>query len=210
VDINVNSGTLNSVHESIIELCATIKRIANILFIYFLEQCMARGGKREGAGRKSGSGQFGETTKPIRMPNSLVALAEVFTKTKGFKMPFYNAKVPAGYPDDLDDSVAEQVSLYEKFAPNLESTFLIQAMGESMINTGIYPNDTLIVDKSLEAQHGKVVIASVNGELTVKRLHKQNNEIRLLPENPDFSPIEIDESTDLQIIGIVTQVIHGL
>ncbi len=77
-----------------------------------------------------------------------------------------------------------------------------------MIDAGIHDGDILIVDRSLKPIDGKIVIAVVDGELTVKRLHKQHGEIMLLPENDDFKPIIVNQETELHIWGVVTNVIH--
>jgi DNA polymerase V len=79
-----------------------------------------------------------------------------------------------------------------------------------MIKAGIHTNDILIVDRSLPATHGKVVIAAINGELTVKRLYKQGKIVRLVAENDEYPPIEITDAMDLHIWGVVTNVIHAV
>lgn len=80
-----------------------------------------------------------------------------------------------------------------------------------MINAGIYENDILIVDRSLPPAHGKIVIAAIDGQLTVKRLHKKpNGQFVLMPENPDYPPIEISEENETYIWGVVTNVIHSV
>lgn len=79
-----------------------------------------------------------------------------------------------------------------------------------MIKAGIHHNDILIVDRSLEPSHGKVVIASVNGELTVKRLLIEGKRVQLVPENEAYPSIEISEEMDLHVWGVVTHVIHSL
>jgi DNA polymerase V len=79
-----------------------------------------------------------------------------------------------------------------------------------MKDAGIHPNDMLIVDRSIEVTSGQVVIAVVNGELTVKRISQHQNKLWLMPENESFRPIEIDEHTDLHVWGVVTNVIHAL
>jgi DNA polymerase V len=66
------------------------------------------------------------------------------------------------------------------------------------------------VDRSLEPGNGKVVIASVNGELTVKRLHYEGKKIQLVAENEAYPPINVDENADFCIWGVVTNVIHSL
>ena len=79
-----------------------------------------------------------------------------------------------------------------------------------MIGAGIHDNDMLVVDRSLEAQNGSIVIAVVNGELTVKRLLLNDDCLFLLPENPDYEPIEIKGFMDFHIWGVVAHVIHSL
>ena len=77
-----------------------------------------------------------------------------------------------------------------------------------MLNAGIHPGDILVVDKSLLAKSGKIVIAVVDGEFTVKRLHKYKGKISLKAENPEFKDIEISEGNELIIWGVVTSTIH--
>lgn len=77
-----------------------------------------------------------------------------------------------------------------------------------MIGAGIHSGDILIVDRSLEPTNRRVVIAIVNGELTVKRLIRKNGKVILMPENDRFKPIEIKDETDLEVWGVVTSVIH--
>ena len=79
-----------------------------------------------------------------------------------------------------------------------------------MINAGIFPDDILIVDKSLKANDGKVVIAVVDNELTVKRYKTNGKNIVLEPENPKYKPITIEKETEGYIWGVVTNVIHNL
>lgn len=79
-----------------------------------------------------------------------------------------------------------------------------------MVEAGIFSGDWLLVDKSLEATDGKIVIAAVNGELTVKRLSRQGNRVQLLPANPKFKPIDITEEIEMVIWGVVTLVFHEL
>ncbi len=78
-----------------------------------------------------------------------------------------------------------------------------------MINAGIQSGDILIVDRSQEARHNKIVVAVVNGEFTVKRIHKKAGKLFLLSENPEFKPIEITDGTDFEIWGVVLHVIHS-
>ena len=88
------------------------------------------------------------------------------------------------------------------------ATFFVRVSGDSMINAGIHPGDILIVDRSLEATDKKIVIAVIDGELTVKRLRYRNALISLEPDNEDYQPISITQEKSLEIWGVVTNVIH--
>ncbi len=77
-----------------------------------------------------------------------------------------------------------------------------------MIKAGIHHDDILVVDRSLEPRHGKIVIAAVEGQLTVKRLNRGKGKTMLMPENDDYPPIVIDDDNDMTIWGVVTNVIH--
>ena len=90
------------------------------------------------------------------------------------------------------------------------STYFIRVKGDSMINAGIKCGDILIVDRSLEPVHNKVVIARINDELTVKRIIKENNKVFLMPENNEYKPIEITSETDFEVWGVVIFVIHKM
>ncbi len=169
-----------------------------------------RGGKREGAGRPSGSGQYKETTKAIRVPISIVDQVKRYAQVKGYQIPLYGANVAAGFPSPADDYIEGTLDLNEHLIEHPSATFFVRASGYSMINAGIHPGDILVVDRSIEATHNKVVIVALNNELTVKRLYKEASLIRLMPENDEYPIIEIPEGDDLHIWGVVTNVIHGL
>ncbi len=105
----------------------------------------------------------------------------------------------AGFPTSGDDDVERKLELNEHLIKNPDTTFFLKVSGSSMIKAGIHHHDILIVDRSLEPSDGKIVIASLNGELTVKRIHRQGNRLFLMPENDDFKPIEVTEHTELRI-----------
>ena len=87
--------------------------------------------------------------------------------------------------------------------PNPASSFIVQVHGDSMIKAGIFDGDLLVVDESQEARHGQIVVASVNGEATVKRLENINGVIRLLPENDNHQPIDVPKGSHFRISGVV-------
>ncbi len=157
-----------------------------------------RGGKRVGAGRPKGTGKYGfETTQTVRMPVSLIQ-----------GIPLYGSKVPAGFPSPGDDYIEKYLDLNQQFIKHPAATFLVIASGDSMIGAGIHSGDLLIVDRSLNTKHGKIVIAAIDGELTVKRLSKVGERLQLLPANPAYKPIDITDTHELVIWGVVTHVIH--
>jgi len=88
------------------------------------------------------------------------------------------------------------------------ATFFVRVEGDSMKGAGIHQNDILIVDRSLEATNGKIVVAVINGEFTVKRIRFKDAQIVLEAENPAYPPISVDRSADFQVWGVVTYVIH--
>ena len=114
----------------------------------------------------------------------------------------------AGFPSPADDYIERHLDLNQHLIQHPAATFILIATGDSMTGAGIYSGDMLIVDKSLEAVDGRVVIAALDGELTVKRLSRKNGRVQLLPENPQFKPIDITHEQDLLIWGVVTYVIH--
>jgi DNA polymerase V len=102
------------------------------------------------------------------------------------------------------------LDLNEHLVAHPESTFFIRVRGESMCGAGIHDGDLLVVDRALEAADGDLVVARMDGELTLKRLHKRNGHVRLLPENPCFHPIEFADGQELLIWGVATSVVHSL
>ena len=192
------------------------------------------GGKRPGAGRKT---KFGEPTTLIRVPesarpvvidflNELVLKRQAETPEQqwpahlqpvrmaehptAFKVPLFAHSVRAGFPSPADDYVADTLDLNDHLMPRKEASFLLRAKGDSMIGVGIHDGDILVIDRSITATDGRVVIATLDGQFTVKTLEKKRGRIRLLPANPEFAPIEIKDEQELQIWGVVTNVIHSL
>lgn len=125
-------------------------------------------------------------------------------------LPLFTGKVAAGFPSPADDYVEKNLDLNELLVQKPAATFFVRAQGESMLGAGIHSNDILVVDRSLEVVPGKVVICAINGELTVKRLERVNEQWQLKAENPAFADIVIHDELELVIWGVVTNVIHAL
>jgi len=110
--------------------------------------------------------------------------------TKKFRIPLLNDSVSAGFPSPADDYTEENIDLNDHLISNPFSTFFLRVKGDSMINAGIKDKDLIIVDKSLTARPGNIIIAMIDGEFTIKRLSIKNNKLYLKAENnnyPDFS-----------------------
>jgi DNA polymerase V len=125
------------------------------------------------------------------------------------KLPMFGHKVRAGFPSPADDYVEAWLDLNEHLVEHKEATFFVQATGDSMIGAGIQEGSLLVVDRALEA-NTDIVIAVIDGELTVKRLEKRRGKIRLVAENPAYTPIEFKEGQELTIWGVVTSVIQRI
>lgn len=163
-----------------------------------------RGGFREGSGRPVGKGRTkGEPTQMMRVPLSRKEAVKRLIETQEYRVPIFIGSVRAGAPTDVPDEYPERVGLVSYLTAHPEGTFLIKAEGDSMINANICDGDVLVVDGMLEAKDGAIIVASVNGDQTVKRLRKINGQTYLYPENKQYSPISIEKHTDLKIWGVV-------
>ena len=129
--------------------------------------------------------------------------------TKRFRIPLLNDSVSAGFPSPADDYTEENIDLNEHLISNPFSTFFLRVKGESMINAGIKDTDLIIVDKSLIAKPGNIVIAMIDGEFTIKRLSIKNDELYLKAENHNYPDFRFKNHIDVQIWGVVIYSIHS-
>jgi DNA polymerase V len=133
-----------------------------------------------------------------------------FERKSRLKLPLYLAKVPAGFPSPADDFLDKRLDLNEHLVKHPAATFFVKVQGSSMIQAGIHSGDILIVDRALEPADKRIVVAAVNGELTVKRLRKRKERVFLASENPDFKDMEVTSEMGFEVWGVVTHVIHAL
>ncbi len=124
-------------------------------------------------------------------------------------IPLFSDAVPAGFPSPATDYCERKLDLNELCIKKPAATYFVRAEGDSMIEAGIFPGDVLVVDRSINASHGDIVIASYNGELLIKKLETSPT-TRLVPMNSQHEPIVVPEDTDLEIFGVATTVIHSL
>lgn len=130
--------------------------------------------------------------------------------SSSIRQPLFQAYVPAGFPSPADDYIERKLDLNTYLIRHPAATFFVRVTGDSMIDAGIHSGDMLVVDRSLEPSGSSVVIAGVEGELTVKRIRKCGGKLFLVSDNSGYEPIEVREDADFSIWGVVTAVIHHL
>ena len=123
-------------------------------------------------------------------------------------LPSVQCRIAAGFPSPAEDWVEEKLDLNQLLIQRPAATFFVRVEGDSMLGAGIHPGDLLVVDRSVKATDGKVVLAILDGEFTVKRLRL--NPARLVAENRAFPDILIGEDCTFEVWGVVTNVIHAL
>jgi DNA polymerase V len=124
------------------------------------------------------------------------------------RIPFVTAKVDAGFPSPADDHLEGQINLHEELIRNPAATFMVRVKGESMRDAGINTGDVLLIDRSLTPADRHIVVAMIDGEFTVKRFRKKAGKVFLEAANPEFPPIQLADSQELVVWGVVSYVIH--
>ena len=114
------------------------------------------------------------------------------------------SSISAGFPSPAEDFSELSISLDKHLIQNPSATFMAYANGNSMVDAGIHHGDILIIDRSLNARDGDIIIAVLHGEFTVKQLSIINNTFFLLPKNPKYSPVKISDDMDFEVWGIVS------
>lgn len=134
---------------------------------------------------------------------------QVFYKAirSGVTIPFFGYKVPAGFPSPALDYIEEPIDLTKELVKNPLSTFIMKATGNSMVDAFIAPNTSLVIDRSRKPENGDIVVASVNGEFTVKFLKKNDHKAWLVPANSKYREVEITAEKEIVIWGVVAHII---
>lgn len=124
------------------------------------------------------------------------------------RLPLVGYHVRAGYPNPAEDFLDPPLDLIDHVVRDPDTTFFMKVSGNSMEGAGIYDGDVLVIDREVEIREGRIVVAAVDGELTVKRLHVGADSVALLPEHPSYPPIRLAPFSELKIWGVVTFVVH--
>lgn len=137
---------------------------------------------------------------PGGLPHGFHAAAEF---PPPLPLPLDCVKISAGFPSPAADYEDKRLDINDYLVRNPVSTFFFPVQGDSMEGAEIFEGDVLVVDKSVEAQHGHIVVAFVNGERLVKRLYCRNGKVALIAENPKYPPLVIKEGVELTVWGLV-------
>lgn len=122
------------------------------------------------------------------------------------KLALFSDRVPAGFPSPATDYMEGEINLHELLVKTPAATFFAELDGDSMIDRFMLPGDILIIDRSIEATSGKVVMASVNRDFTVKQL--QLNPPALIPANLDYDQYVIKDGDEFECFGVVTGLVR--
>ncbi len=125
------------------------------------------------------------------------------------RFPLFVARVPAGFPSPADDYVDKGLDLNEFLVRHPAATFFVRVSGDSMTGAGINSGDVLVVDRAESVRDRSIVIAALNGELTVKRFVREDGRVRLLSENQNYPSLEVTGEVDFEVWGVVVHVIHS-
>jgi len=125
-------------------------------------------------------------------------------------IPLASSTVAAGFPSPADDYIDVGIDLNETLIRHPSSTFFLRVSGDSMVEAGIQHGDLLVVDRSLEARPGHVVVAVLDGAFTLKRLARHQGRLRLEAANSAYPPLELHHCGDVQIWGVAIHAIHSL
>ena len=142
-------------------------------------------------------------------------MATKITKPQYFDMSvipelqFYESGVHAGFPSPATDFTEHTLDFTKDFIPHPDFTFYARVRGDSMKDEGIHDGDIAVIDRSEEPRHGNLVVAMINGEFILKRLHKKNNRILLIAANPVFKAIEITEGEEFTVWGVVRMILKS-
>ncbi|MBN8865026.1 MAG: translesion error-prone DNA polymerase V autoproteolytic subunit [Sphingobacteriales bacterium] len=133
-----------------------------------------------------------------------------YTGSKQFSQQEIKTANATGFGAAADDYMERGIDLNEELVRNKPATYFFRMKGDAMREAGIFDNDILVVDRSIRLAEGRIIVAVLNGELLVRRFHKNFSSAFLIPENNRYKPINLAEFSDFTVWGVVTFVIHDL
>jgi DNA polymerase V len=136
-------------------------------------------------------------------------IGAAYKGTKNYTQQDVRTADATGFGAAADDYAERGIDLNEQLIRNKPATFFMRVRGDAMVGAGIHDGDVVIVDRSIKAVNGKIIIATLNGEMLIRRLEKTFNKLRLIPETPKLASIDIDPYAEFSVWGVVTYVIHS-
>lgn len=124
------------------------------------------------------------------------------------ELPYVDGGIRAGLPTHAQEYISETIDLNSEIVKHPSATFYGKVIGNSMEEEGIYPGDILVVDRSLEPEQGDLVVCSINGDFTVKRIRIENDHAWLIASNQTFKPMLIHDGSTFKVWGVVTHTIR--
>ncbi|MFN3698378.1 MAG: LexA family protein [Pseudobdellovibrio sp.] len=129
----------------------------------------------------------------------------IMTDSEGFNALVH---IPCGFPSPATEYIENNLNLHDLVVKRPAATYFMRASGDSMTGVGIYPDDVLVIDRSIKPRSGQIVVASINNEYTLKIFKILDHKIFLMPANPNYKPIIVNNPDDLQIFGVLTYNLH--
>lgn len=186
------------------------------------------GGQRIGAGRKRAAEPTVTVRVPVSSKEAIVKLVQQLKASPSVSFPAWlkplqlveqptsqfipcmSYSVRAGFPSPADDYIEKRIDLNEELIKHREATFFLRVRGHSMVEAGIDDGDELIVDRAITPEHNRIVVAAVDGELTVKRFYQRHGVVKLLAGNPEYPDIEFKAGQEMVIWGVVIRIIKSV
>jgi DNA polymerase V len=141
--------------------------------------------------------------------NKLLTIYCPTQNSEGEAIQLTESCIQAGFPSPAEGYLTDSLNLHDLVVKNPPATFFVRVVGDSMKDAGIASGDILVVDRSLEPRSGKIVVAILDGEFTVKKIHLDpSGAITLMAANPAYAPIKITRGSEFQVWGVVSYVIH--
>jgi len=140
---------------------------------------------------------------PTLSPPGLLGAADL--RAEPMPLPLLGFRVTCGFPSPAEDYMADVLDINQRVVSNPVATFFVEAdTGTSMVDFGIFPGDTLVVDRSLEAKHGDIVMVNWEGGFMIKQLRRRGGRFELHSGNQANAPILVGEDVGLDVWGVVT------
>lgn len=143
-----------------------------------------------------------------KLPRSIKVIHPAFQPSENVLLLPLLGDIAAGAPIHAQEDIQDMIPIPQQMVRNIENAFILRVKGDSMTGEGILPRDLVVVRPQEHANHGELVAVLVEDEATVKRIHFEQDRVRLMPSNPSYEPIELHESDQPRILGRIIGVLR--